>query len=349
MRSSRRSSEGKATTADRDGGPASRANVGQVAARPGLIWGFDLGDGTPFAVEDCAAPAGGFRWYHLSLAHQGTATWINKLDALPGDVKEMMLAGDSHQRALVDGGVVGCVLHDFERDFEGTDRSRIGALRFALTPQMMITARLHPIRSADIVRNKLQSARRVGEAGEALDVLVGTIAEGISLEVRDLSVEVQRAEDAFLDGRDSPTTRGLVNVRRRLAQVHRMLDGMGAVFRRLEEDEELPEAMIGTVEKLSQKLQSLDADALGVQRQLRQLREEIDIQVDQRTNQNLYILSIMTALMLPATFVTGLFGMNTGGLPWEGVPHGTLLATLLAFGAAGATYVFLRWMGFMRR
>ncbi len=124
---------------------------------------------------------------------------------------------------------------------------------------------------------------------------------------------------------------------------------MGRVFRRLEEDEELPEDMAPTVEKLSQRLQSLDADALGVQRQLRQLREEIDTQVDQRTNQNLYILSIMTALLLPATFVTGLFGMNTGGLPWSGSGHGTLLATVTAFGAAGATYVALRMMGFMRR
>jgi Mg2+ and Co2+ transporter CorA len=53
--------------------------------------------------------------------------------------------------------------------------------------------------------------------------------------------------------------------------------------------------------------------------------------------------------LLPATFVTGLFGMNTGGLPWAQSPHGTILATLLAFAVAGVTYVLLRRMGFMRR
>ncbi len=60
---------------------------------------------------------------------------------------------------------------------------------------------------------------------------------------------------------------------------------------------------------------------------MRLLREELDLQAVQRTNQNLYVLSVMTALLLPATLVTGLFGMNTGGLPWAHTPFGTAAAT----------------------
>lgn len=65
-------------------------------------------------------------------------------------------------------------------------------------------------------------------------------------------------------------------------------------------------------------------------------------------NRSLYILSIISALMLPATFVTGLFGMNTGGLPWAGAAHGTLIASQLALGSAGGVYVALRLLGFIR-
>ncbi|MET0374768.1 MAG: transporter [Rhizorhabdus sp.] len=322
-------------------------------AEPGLIWGFDLGAGAVRVVDRCDNDGGGFRWLHLSLAHQGTTGWLDRLEGLPEDIHDMLLSSDGHQHALVDSGVVGCVLHDFERDFEQTDAAQIGVqigvLRFALMPRMMITARLHPIRSADIVRHRLARGSGVEEPAEALELLIGTIADGIGGVVRELGLDVQRIEDALLDGRDPPTARDLIGIRRRHARTHRMLDGLRAVFRRLEDDEDLPEDMLGTVEKLSQRIQALGADSLGVQRQVLQLREEIDIQVDQRTNQNLYILSIMTALLLPATFITGLFGMNTGGLPWAGSPHGTLLATVLALGTAGATYMFLRFMGFMRR
>ncbi|ATE66471.1 magnesium transporter CorA [Rhizorhabdus dicambivorans] len=340
---------GKAGLAEQDQGTGKAFRPPFGAAGPGLIWAFDLGDHGARAIETCDAETSGFRWLHLSLAHQGSASWISRLEALPEDVREMMVASDSHQRAIVEGGAVGCVIHDFERDFERSDSSQVGVLRFALTPEMMITARLHPIRSADVVRQKLARGPGIEEPGDALDLLIGTVSEGIAAVVRELGLDVQRAEDAFLDGRHSPSTHGLIGIRRRLAMVNRMLDGLRAVFRRLEGDEDLPEAMLATVERLNQRIQALGADALGVQRQIHQLREEIDISVDQRTNQNLYVLSIMTALMLPATFVTGLFGMNTGGLPWAQAPHGTLLATLLALGTAGATYLFLRWMGFMRR
>lgn len=277
-----------------------------MAARPGLIWGLDLSGGDARPIADCADDGSfTFRWLHLSLADQGTIGWISHAETLPSAVKELLLSPDTHQRALVDSGVVGCVLHDFERDFDVADTSRVGALRFALTPSLMITARLHPIRSADIVNDRLTRGQRIAGAAGALDLLVASLSEMIAGIGRELSVAVQKAEDRFLDGHHPPTPHDLIAIRRRLAQLHRMLDGMRAVFRRLEEDEELPEPLIPTVEKLSQRLQALDADTLAVQGQLRLLREELDIQAAQRTNQNLYILSIMTALMMPATLVTG--------------------------------------------
>jgi len=300
-------------------------------------------------LATCAAPTDGdFRWLHLSLADLGTHRWIEREESLPPPVRELLLSPDTHQTALVHGDVVACVLHDFERDFDVIDTSRIGAIRIALTPDMIITARLHPVCAADMIRQRLLAGVRPASPGAALDLLVGAIGQNIAGLSRTLSHDVQTAEDDFLEGRHPPTSRDLIGIRRRLAQIHRVLDGMRNVFNRLEEDEDLPPPLQSVTEKLSQRLQALDGDILGIQGQLRLLRDEVDIQAAQRTNQNLYILSIMTALLLPATLVTGIFGMNTGGLPFTG-PHGTWAATLLATAAAAATYGLLRWMGFMRR
>lgn len=339
-----------ATPATNDSTDSASPEPGLVALPPGLIWGFELGAGEARPVEDCDGAADApFRWLHLNLAHQGTIDWITRSTELPSLVKELMLSTDGHQRAVIESGVVSCVLHDFERDFDQADSWQIGAVHFALTPTLMITARLHPIRSADVIRTKLALGAAFSEPAAALDLLVATITEVMTAVVRDLSATAQAAEDAFLDDHDPPTVRTLIGIRRRLAQVHRLLADMLAVFRRLEEDDQLPEGLIATVEKLLQRIQAQDADVRGIQGQLHQLREELDMQADQRTSQNLYVLSILTALMLPATFVTGLFGMNTGGLPWASASHGTLAAGLMALGAAAATYLLLRWMGFMRR
>lgn len=317
---------------------------------PGLIWGMDVSPTGAFAVADCAISAeGGFRWLHLNLAHQRTRSWIEQFALLPTAARELLLSADTHQRALVDGDTIACVLHDFERDFDVADTARIGGLRMALMPGLMITARLHPVRSADIVRNRLSRWTGAFAAAQALELLVGAINENMADICRSLSAEVQHVEDAFLDARNPPKARDLIGIRRRLAQIQRIISGMRGVFQRLEKDEDLPEPLLPSVEKIAQRIQSLDGDVAGVQSQLRLLREELDIQESQRTNQNLYILSIVTALMLPATLVTGIFGMNTGGLPFAQGPFGTIHATLMAGGAAIATYLLLRWMGFMRR
>ena len=320
---------------------------------PGLIWGLDFsGDGQATPVGRCdQEPAGCFRWLHLNLADQGAKQWIAAASGLSPLVRDLLLSPDQHQRALLDGDSIGCVFHDFERDFDVVDTGRVGVLRIALTPRLMLTTRIHPLRSIDIARFRLErdGGAYIQGPAQALELLVGAITANVTEMCQSLSIDVQAAEDAFLDGRAPPQPRDLIHIRRRLARIHRLMAGMRGALHRLEEEESLPHMLLPTVERLAQRLQSVDADIIEVQGQLRLLRDEMDMQAAQRTNQNLYILSIVTALMLPATLVTGVFGMNTGGMPLSDGPMGTLIAIFMAALAAAASYWFLRWKGFIRR
>ena len=60
-------------------------------------------------------------------------------------------------------------------------------------------------------------------------------------------------------------------------------------------------------------------------------------------NQRLFVLSILSAVFLPISFVTGLFGVNVGGMP--GVDSAAAFAILVT-SLAVATLVMLaifRW------
>src|SRR6201999_475447 len=76
----------------------------------------------------------------------------------------------------------------------------------------------------------------------------------------------------------------------------------------------------------------------------RSLQDELTTRLAEETNRRLYIVSVVTTLFMPATFITGFFGMNTGGLLWSGdeMPHGTLFAGILCIGAIGLTLLLLR-------
>ena len=62
-------------------------------------------------------------------------------------------------------------------------------------------------------------------------------------------------------------------------------------------------------------------DAVGQDMELsteraRLLQEEIASRLGEATNKNLHLLSIVTTALLPITLITGIFGMNVGGLPF---------------------------------
>jgi Mg2+ and Co2+ transporter CorA len=68
--------------------------------------------------------------------------------------------------------------------------------------------------------------------------------------------------------------------------------------------------------------------------------------IDQRQSRILRILTVLTVLFLPLTFVTGLFGMNTG-VPWEGSIHGFWVVTVAIAALGGGmitAFKLARWL-----
>jgi zinc transporter len=256
---------------------------------------------------------------------------------------------DGQQRFIADGTGIGLVVHDFERGLDPASIGRIGALHLALVPGLLVTGRTRPLHSADLLRERLEHGAGVGDAPSALTFLVETLIDSFSALVLDLTTQLLEAEADLIADEKAPDTRQLIAARRRSAQLHRMIGGLRTTLLRMAAEPGLPPDLAAIPQALLPRLVTLDSDITGVQQQLRLLRDELDLQAAQRTNENVYLLSILTALMMPATLVTGFFGMNTGGLPFAQGEHGTLLATAVALFSGALSYWLLKIMGLIRR
>jgi zinc transporter len=330
---------------------------------PALVWAYEFAGGTlrewtnAQALPPAFLPAhpglttgdapASYGWLHLNLAHHATLEWLEKGAQLPAGLRSMMVSPESHQQGLVEEDDVGCVLHDLRRGLQERHLDEIGSLYVMLTPRGIITARRHPLGSGDLMRKRIDNGARVAGPADALAVVVGAIVENLETRLAQLAVQAQTLEDDLLTERGLPETRQLARARRTHAMLHRIVDGMHKVLARLERDHDLPESLETMLSLLTQRLHGLDSDLRALQGQLLLLRDEVAALNDTRMNQNLYLMSIMTALMMPATLVTGYFGMNTGTLPFvhEG---GTFYSTVAVFGSSLAAFVWLRAKGFFR-
>jgi zinc transporter len=57
----------------------------------------------------------------------------------------------------------------------------------------------------------------------------------------------------------------------------------------------------------------------------------------------MYVLSVVAAVFLPLTFVTGLLGMNVGGLPGVDSHEGFLRSIVVMIVAGAGLLAFFRW------
>jgi zinc transporter len=77
-------------------------------------------------------------------------------------------------------------------------------------------------------------------------------------------------------------------------------------------------------------------DLDSVRERLGVIHEELVSRLSDQLNKRMYVLSIVAALFLPLSFLTGLLGINVAGIPGEDYPHAFwvftgMLVVLIAF------------------
>src|SRR5262249_40123887 len=131
---------------------------------------------------------------------------------------------------------------------------------------------------------------------------------------------------------------------------HGKLAGWRTFFHRLEQDDtdDLSPPLRLAAGKIAQRLDALDHDIVELRHRAHLLQDEIAAATAEATNRNLHALAVLTALFLPPTLVTGVFGMNTKGLPFSEMETAFLWAAALMVGSAGAVYWVMRRLGVFR-
>lgn len=315
---------------------------------PGLVWTCWTGTDGVVMAEHAPPADASFRWLHLDLWDQRSARWIADHAGLPAEVQALFLSSDEHPRVLGSRRALALVLPDFQREFDREQTERIGALHIAVRPGLMLTGRHHPLHTPDIFRHRAAQADSLN-VDSALSLVLQTLSDSLVARTASAMSELLALEDQVLADEHVPDTRALVTLRRLTARLHRMASGMHMALFRAIEDPAVDPTYRETIAPVVRRLQPIERDVIAAQAQLRLLREELDLQAGQQTNENVYLLSVITALFMPATLVTGFFGMNTSGLPFTTGLEGTMIATLLALVCSGATWLLLRTMGLIRR
>ncbi len=324
-------------------------------ALPGLVWAYRFDGeghaaGLPGAeVAAALAEPDGWVWLHFNLTDTRARTWIEEAAPLPEAARELLLDVDDHLCLIAEEDALIGVFADFRREFD-RDTQDIARLKFALHRRILVTGRRQALQSVDEVRRALRTGL-VLESGEALlEHLFDTFAAQVSSMTRELARQLEAIEDRVVDDAVDPDDLRVGPIRRQALRFNRQVGALRLHFAALVDNPErdLPDDVFAMTERVALRLTSIGRDIEAIQERARIIQEEAAAKASAHMNRQLQALSSLTALFLPATLVTGLFGMNTHGLPFDGSGTGFWWATVVAAMGSGAVYLVLRRMGIMK-
>jgi zinc transporter len=310
----------------------------------GIVWAFrfaESGQAQPLGPEAVNASLrgdGGWTWVHLKLGDARCRAWIANHAPVTDWSREVLLGADEHLYLDFSGAEVIGILPDLQLEF-ARPTEEIGRLRFSITDRMLITTRRSPLRSVEKVRKLVEGGEPYTTPWALLDAIVDGFASSIRKRIFELRDELDRVEDHVLGESIGDERQRLGRVRVQVTRIHRQLAQLRTLLHRFEARASAATTSLGgVVTNLAQKFDELDTDANSVNERARLLQDEVAAKLNELTSRRLFALSLLTAVLLPPTLVTGFFGMNTQDLPLQAAAGGSWVALVLAAAAGGLTF-----------
>ncbi|MEZ5560849.1 MAG: zinc transporter ZntB [Pseudomonadales bacterium] len=271
-------------------------------------------------LADDGNDAGAQQWLHIDYSFADAEDWL-AARGLPDHVIESLVRSDTRPRALAEPGGLLVILRGVNTN-PGAVPEDMVSIRIWIEPARIITVRQRRLLSVTDIRERLEQGRGPASAEELLTALIERLADRIADVVEDIEDRVSGYE-AEAEGRFGPELRPQLSLtRRQAAGIRRYLAPQREALENLQRyaKDRLADTAVFSIREQSDRITRYVEDLDLARERSLVVQEELMNRIAQEQNERMYVLSIVAAIFLPITFITGIFGMNVAGVP--GVEYG---------------------------
>lgn len=288
-------------------------------------------------------------WVHLDRTREHAQRWLREESGLDSLAVESLLAEETRPRAEAFGAGEAAGLLVILRGINlnpGAEPDELISIRMWVDAGRVITLRQFRFRTIAELRERAQRGRAPATPGGFLVAVARGLTEHLGASVGNLEEMLDGIEEAMLTREtDEPDWRSqLATIRRHAIAYRRYL---------VPQREALSALAVGDSSLLSNRdraeLRSISEQTVRVTEALEEIRdraavtqEELRARHEARVGRTVYLLTIVATVMLPLGFLTGLLGINVGGLPLAGSPWGFAIVCVVLAGLAALQVVWFR-------
>lgn len=313
-----------------------------------LINAFKLdsdGTGIPLEWPDIAGalPQTGeneFLWVHLDWMADGVRHWLINIVGLDPTIADTLSTRGTRPSVFFYDHGYSMNLRGVNLNTENDPADMISA-RFWVSANLVITLRNQPLKAFDDIRGAIVQ----NNAPRNPDDFVLTVAERLIFRVDNVVIGLGETVDAIEDDQDGTAENKTLPLRRRCSDVRNQ------ILRLRRHLSPQRDALAQYVDhktawadkRHKRRARTLTDKTIRLIEEFDSLRERVQIVNEnmmaletERMNRTMYWLTVIAGLFLPISFVTGLLGINVGGIPAAESPFGfvgvsIILASIVTF------------------
>ncbi len=258
----------------------------------------------------------GVLWVHLDYAGSETRRWIEEESGIEPVVREALLAREPRPRSFAfrDGLLV--ILRGVNLN-PGADPEDMVSIRLWIEGGRVVSLRHRRVMAVQDLRTAILSGDGPVDAGEFLVDLTDRLTNRMGSVLAETDDEVDALEDEVLEGQSYELRAQIGEIRRKIISLRRYLAPQRDVMSRLQGErvswlDEMDRAHLReSGDRTTRYVEDLDSarDRAAV------AQDELNSRLSEQMNKTMYVLSIVAGIFLPLGLLTGLLGINVGGIP----------------------------------
>ena len=255
-------------------------------------------------------------WIHINYTSKTTRTWLKKQVQISNQAKLFLLAQDTRPRLIIEDDSLIMCLRGINLN-KGEEPEDMISIRIWMNENTILTSCNRDSQSVSNIQNKLKIGQGPKTPAKLLLSMIDELAVLTDDFIDKLETLLDKEEDEIANSTFESFNPKMSQFRRQIATIRRYLSPQKESLDKLYRskfiffDETFLDHLYVQIDKFTNLLETLD---LMRERAL-VLQEQFMAYISHQQNSRLYLLAIISAIFLPLTFLSGLLGMNVGGLP----------------------------------
>ena len=294
-----------------------------------------------------AAP-GEVMWLHICRSRAGVYEWLQEELGIPEPTAELLTSDQTRPRAFAEGETLVGTLRGINFN-PGAQPEDMISMQLWCDGHRLVTLRRHPLQTPREVVRQLDRGNGPPDAGATITLLAELMIARMSQSIVDMNYVLDELEDDDPEEhaeemlkRISTIRRNCLGLKRHMAPQHEALEQISREAPHWFEEHDRRE-IAESIARLRRYLDDIDISKESAL----VLQDELRARSLASSEHATYMLTIVAGIFLPLGFLTGLLGINVGGMPGMDDPDAFwAVVALCGFLFIALIVVFrrLRWL-----